>query len=1004
MGATALLTLSVFILTLAPGVCPGPSGIDTARVLRLVPTAIASHPLWLIVARAIARLPLLDAALRLNVFSALCGCAAAALLFRIAKRVLFEFIRDPPAIRLVPIPDDNPLQATHAEDTAESASAIGKAHVIATLGGIVAALAFAFSCPFWIASTALHTHTFNALLLLATLDRLACFYYTGRTSACMVATFLFGLGMIESVAFVSLAPLAFVLILLVSIRYGLISESFLLLMLATGILGVATNTLLLVAQSNPSAPYSAAHLFSLVAGLAREHANDLRLALSHTHWLLVLFQTLAPVLVALVGVHLFSPLQDGPTRWKWLVTNVLFTAFTLACLMNAPHTAWALTRATGQLSVAPALAIAAAAGTLFVYWALVATEYSRDNSAYLAEPSINSRLLGYGLCGLLGLVTLRTLYTNFDESDGKQSGFADRIADAVLAQAGSARCILADGTFDMNLLIRNHRLHQKRVILPATSSTALAAPLQSFVERWLCANPRQTGQIATIANAELWQRTGLIPVPNGLVYTGARHTRDLSPQRLLSTNRAFWKDVTPLLADDAGERPFLSALRSRLRSQLSRSANDLGVLAERLGDAPAAAEAYEQALLLNVDNICANLNRYGLRLRCASLGSSADCATRLCALTSRPGFFDGLDHALAHSGLLSLQEADTLMPALLRDYEPGTRPPENMIRTLEKWLAVARVQPSRDATPVERAPPATPDVRLEAAITLRMKGKDAASERMLRLLVKEKPAHLSAWSLLAEILMNRGDYAEVEHTVLPALRAASDEDETILADMTEGCLRARARPPRLAEARACFLQAFSKNPNLAAASDQLLKTDRQIGDVSLLEADSLVIVGVATNHPTANALLGSLRLSQRRYGEAETFLRTSIVAQPSGGALNDLAELLRQQGKLADAERQARRAIQLAPDLYQAWDTLGNVLLDAGRTEEAAGPLRCALTFGLVGDVRPYLTLIRLRIQEGRMREAGAILEHLAPLPSTTSPTTRLEYASLRKQLDEERP
>ncbi len=50
---------------------------------------------------------------------------------------------------------------------------------------------------------------------------------------------------------------------------------------------------------------------------------------------------------------------------------------------------------------------------------------------------------------------------------------------------------------------------------------------------------------------------------------------------------------------------------------------------------------------------------------------------------------------------------------------------------------------------------------------------------------------------------------------------------------------------------------------------------------------------------------------------------------------SNLAEMLRQQGQLAEAEGHARRAVALAPDLASAWNNLGIVLQESGRLDEA---------------------------------------------------------------------
>jgi predicted Zn-dependent protease len=299
---------------------------------------------------------------------------------------------------------------------------------------------------------------------------------------------------------------------------------------------------------------------------------------------------------------------------------------------------------------------------------------------------------------------------------------------------------------------------------------------------------------------------------------------------------------------------------------------------------------------------------------------------------------------------------------------------------------------------VTRTASVKPDPKLSHAVAVMMSGRTADAEKLLRLLVRNQPKHLSAWALLSEILMNRGETKEVRDTVLPAMRAASSQGDSTLADMTEGCLLLRANPSRPAEARTYFERALSKNPTLPVAGDQLLRADRLSGDAAQTGADALKIIAGNPGHTEANAILGSLSLGQKQYAEAEGYLRQSIKSQPTTGALNDLAELLRRQGKLEEAERQARLAIQAAPGFCPAWDTLGNVLLEAGRLEAAYGPLHCALALG-TSDPRLYLTLARLRIKQGQTQEAGRILEALKPLLGKTSASVRNEHAELMCRL-----
>ena len=1022
MLGVGLVSLTVYILTLSPGVVPGAAAVATGRTLGLLPALPAVHPLWLLVSRAVAAIPVFDTVLRLNLFSAICGSLAVAWLFRITKRVFFEFIREAPSVRLVPAGEEDLSKGMVIHPDGDVME-----HVYASLGGLVAALAFAFSAPCWIASASLQTQSFNILFVLLTVDLLFCYHYTGKTGVCVAALFLFGLGLVESVIFVTLAPIALVLVILASIRYGQISESFILLMFASALAGLAANLGLFTLQSDWGQSFSADVIFRLLSNLAHAHINELTQGLPKAGWGFVFLQTTVPILITLTSVRGFSSLQDEPTRWKWGVTNIIFSAYSIACLLNLPKTAWSLAREGSHLPLMTCLSIAISAGALFVYWCLVASSGAHTRSYESDTPSFNLRLLGYGLCGLLVIVLSRTLQLNLSDADGRKAAFADRIADEMLKAAGPARCLMIDGTLDLNLLIRSHLTGRKLTLLPCSSEPdsvkadtlefispfRLALPgtekspktsLDTFVEDWLRLNPKEHGQVAVVGVHQIWQRAGLTPVPHGLIYGGTDDTRALDGKALLAGNLELWRQTALPLASAPLLRPELGLIHNRLRRLASRMANDLGVLLESRGDTQGAESAYDEALRIDRDNLSSGLNRHGLRLRSRVPGTSKEFIAQALALASKPGFFDNFGATVSRYGMLSVQEADVLLPAVLQNYSTGSKPPASMIRLVEKWLGASRSIPPIKSRPLVRAANSadmSPDTMLSQALALWLDGQHIKAEKLLRLIVGSRPNNLSAWALLAEVLMTRGQLKEVQEVVLPAMRAirakAENADGTLV-EMTQGCLLMRTVPANPEAARACFKRSLSLNPRLTAACDQLLQADRLLGNAAYLEDDALKIIAHNPDHSDANAILGSLRLMQKRTAEAERFLRQSIKTQPTAAALNDLAELLRQQNKLAEAEQQARLAVRLAPDFYQAWDTLGNILIEAGRPSEAHGPLSCALALS-TNDPRLVLTLTRLHIKEGSLREASSVLDQASPIFSQTAPSLRVEYAKLKEQL-----
>ncbi len=1025
MCGIGLLTLTAYVLTLSHGVVPGGSAIETGKALGLLPSLPATHPLGLLAARIVTKIPCFETVFRLNLFSAVCGSLAAAWLFRITKRIIFEFIRDAPSLQLVPMGDEDPASAPF-KASADHPMTDGDSveHIVSTLGGIITAIAFAFSAPIWIASTCLHMQPFTLLLLFVCLDLVACYHFTGKASACVAAVFLLGLGLVESVTFVALAPLAIVLMLLASIRYSHISESFVLLMLATGFSGLAANLLLFLLQSEWGHTFSSDHFFGLLSSLAHQHTGAFLRGLPKIGGALIFLQTTGPLLLALVSLRVFYSHQDEVARWKWALANLMIAGVSLACLMNLPKTAWALAREGSHLPVIPALSIAIATGAVFVFWCLFAVVPKREDPDDQHATSLGLRLLGFGMCGLLGIVTLRAINTNADDADGRRALFADRIAYAMLDQAGAARCLLTDGTLDLNLLIGSHLSGRNQTFLPcprtAEGEKSITSDKQApfrltlpgaddvpkpsaaaFVEQWLQKNPKARGQVAVIGDPGVWQRAGLLPVPNGLLYSGATEIGRSEAKALLARSQESWLRIAPYLIEDPALRPELRLVHSRIRSHVSRMANDLGVLLEHLEDRPAADTAYGEALRLDERNLCAMLNRYGLSLRDRTLGAPLEFVKLMTTVTAQAGFFDTFDSEVRRGGMLSRQEADRVLPAVMLDYGLGTKPPETMLNLLDKWLMLSRQMPRTQppstlaaAEPVDKAP----DLKLTQAMAALLGGKPVRAERLLRLLVRNQPGNLSAWSLLAEILMNRGETKEIQDAIIPAMRTASGLGDNTLADMTQGCLLMRVTPPRPAEARACFDRALSLNPKLPVAGDRLLSVDRLLGDAAQIEADALKIVSGLPDHTGANAILGSRRLAQKRYAESEGFLRQSIKSQPTAGALNDLAELLRQQNKPAEAEQQARLAIRSAPNFYQAWDTLGNILLETGRTDEAYSPLHCAFALG-ANDPRLYLTLTRLRIKEGNLKEATRILDSAKTLLSKTAPSVRDDHAHLMRSL-----
>jgi len=114
--------------------------------------------------------------------------------------------------------------------------------------------------------------------------------------------------------------------------------------------------------------------------------------------------------------------------------------------------------------------------------------------------------------------------------------------------------------------------------------------------------------------------------------------------------------------------------------------------------------------------------------------------------------------------------------------------------------------------------------------------------------------------------------------------------------------------------------------------------------------------------------------------------------------LNDLAEVLRRIRKLDEAEKCAREAIKLSPELYVAWETLGCVLLESNKDlVEAERAVRKATEL-YKDDLRVNITLARIQLKKGDVELARGTVKMLKSRQSELSKFDQEELAKLAEQ------
>ncbi len=96
-------------------------------------------------------------------------------------------------------------------------------------------------------------------------------------------------------------------------------------------------------------------------------------------------------------------------------------------------------------------------------------------------------------------------------------------------------------------------------------------------------------------------------------------------------------------------------------------------------------------------------------------------------------------------------------------------------------------------------------------------------------------------------------------------------------------------------------------------------------------------------NPDALHLLGVLCLQKGNPMQAETLIRQALAIHENAFYLGNLGVALSEQRKLPETEAIYRRALELKPDLAEAYYDLGNVLDAAKRFDEAETAYRRAL-------------------------------------------------------------
>jgi tetratricopeptide (TPR) repeat protein len=557
-----------------------------------------------------------------------------------------------------------------------------------------------------------------------------------------------------------------------------------------------------------------------------------------------------------------------------------------------------------------------------------------------------------------------------------------------------------------------------------------------FIQDWFALDREIEKKVAVFSIPDFWYTSGMTPIPQYFFFTGCRDISTIDDKNLLKDYMAFWKSMEPELGigkrfSNEDVRDPVVGLRKHLIRHMGFVANNMGVLLEDFKKDKEAFTVYNYvSKTIDPENISALFNRFEM----ASRGSDVTLATKgqieremrdfinglktqypLWSLSRYYGYVrnpqlfvrQGWNWALSGqtgAALAGIDRAIRLLPdsekntalsalaaiyALANDKQKTASVYQNMIENdsgnRAAMLGLARLAVQEGALDkakswLEKATKSD-DKRGTLGVewaTIYLMNNDLANARLsLQEATDLQPKNLQAWAMLALLQIQQNQMEEVEKVILSRMENIAGTTDNYFIQITRAQVAMKKGKTFQRVAREAFIRASLLRPDITGVKDMILQMDIEMNDQSAAELHARQVLRTNRKHALANYVMGSLRLQEGEYGEAEDFLRRSVEANPSSAALNDLAEVLRRIKKLDDAERFARASIKNNPDLYVAWETLGCILLDASRNlDEAESAVNKALAL-YKDDVRIKITLARIQYRRGNLEKARETLSQV---------------------------
>lgn len=917
----------------------GPSAFGVSLHLGLESQPVLGHPYYRGLLGLVARIPIGSLGLRVNGLAWLCTLGAM-LLF---QQVLYRFYR---------ITDLKHRPAVCA--------------VCAAVGTWMAAT----SLPvLWLASRAAPL-SFHLLLFMGLLMGMAVYLRRREDRLLYGFWVLYGVGAVEYTTLLVLGPVALWVSLAALYRFNRLSWRRLATLAAAAAAGLASSVgVALVFVASPAAELTAFKngfqaFRALWAGLLRGALQGV----PRTGWLLVLMVGVLPLLCCL-----WSALASREVRMRqrlhFAAMNGALAIIVLAALANAPIAPWRLL-GDRHVLVLPYLAMAAVLGYA------VGFAYLFREGIWGVRPA--ALKVGRALLAVAVVFVCLMPLKNVKPLDVRDTrglwAVAREVADwldgrDVLLVQDHSNHLLRLAAFEQGVRVtllvpseERNPFYQRALVraLPDARLRALAeVSTMALTKEILAERPDLSERMGFLGNSGLLAAAGYVPVPQGLFYAGRRGVEGLEVEALLARHEAMWARLVPALKrDEARSGRAEETLRGR-RWYTSRLANDLGVLMEFTGHEDLARAAYRGALAANEKNLSALLNL-------AVLGGEGEEDAWL-AVTE-----------LARDIRMRLQELVLLCGHL--------RSPEALQFLRDLWMAPAEAEAEAEAGPA-------PDARVAELYRRFAHGEYDQALALSDKLVAAHPDSVRMWWMRG-LLAERLGREDVWQDCWQKMMAWRQEWPMFL--MIEG--RRHLGEGDVESARMLLARAAARWPGNAGLLEAVAQLELSAGRPWEAREAVRRLLTLDPSHEGGTRLLGLLEYQEGRLERAETAMRAAAERHPSAANFNNLAWMLRQLGRHAEAQGALKSAFRFDADHVPAMDTQIVIWMDLEEFDAAAELL------ARVEQLAPTLPALPLRkarmaLLQGDVAAARLWVEQADARAEAYAPDLARELEALRSEL-----